>query len=457
MLFVSVPSFELLEMVPKGVDGIELRLDLFSSIDFPRLQDFLQNSPHPVLLTLRKKSQGGNFQASERAREALMERLLDLGPSFFDLEYDMRPEFIQSALKKYPKTKFILSYHNFEKIPSDLAAVLQAMSQHLVFSYKIAVKVHSANEALQMLLFSKKHPEVSAICMGEEGAFARILGKLMGNRIDYACIDSQRRSAPGQISADDLVKIYNYPSLNEKTLIYGLIGDPVEKSIGHIYHNGVFRKRGIDAVYVKMRVRLEKLAEFLPLAKEVGIRGLSVTMPLKEAIVPFVSEIEPGAQKIGSLNTLILGEEQIVGTNTDGIGALDAIEQKISIQGKKVVLLGAGGAARAIAYEARKRGADVLVLNRTIQRAEEWARAMGCQSGGLDELPNHYDVLINCSSIPMPIKPEEMVPKTVVMDIVYAPRKTPFLKAALLKKCRIVYGEKMFLNQAAQQTHLFFS
>lgn len=449
MLFLSLAR---LEAVQSRVDGIELRLDLFERVDLESIRIFLRNTPYAVLLTVRKEASGGKYLKSESEREMLIERLLGLEPAFFDLEYDMNPHFLQEAIKRYPKTKFILSYHNFQETPSDLEGIYRAMRKYAAFSYKIAAMVHSTNDALKMLLFVKNRPHLSVVCMGEKGEFARVLGPVVGSRITYASLNSKEKTAPGQLSVSELTDLYHYPSLNEKTAIYGLIGDPVEKSVGHLYHNRLFRKRGINAVYVKMGVKPEELSEFIPLATCLGVKGLSITMPLKEKILPFLDEVEPAIQQVGAVNTLLFKEGKIRGTSSDGQGALDALEKKGSVRGKKVVLLGAGGAARAIAFEAKRRGADVLILNRTLQRAKEAAADLKCQAGAIDEMPLEYDILINCLPNLMPIELEAIKPKTVAMDITYSPKETAFLKAACLRECQIVYGEEMFVNQAAEQT-----
>lgn len=452
MLFLSMARPEFMQHIHNKSVAIELRLDLFPCVDIGYVKNFLQNSACPVMLTLRKGSQGGRFQGSEGDREALIERLLALEPPFFDLEYDMRPGFIHKVIKRYPQTKFVLSYHNFEQVPTDLEEIYRSMQEYAVFSYKVAVMVDSANEGLKMLLFVKKHPRTSAICMGEKGIFARVLGPIVGNLIDYASVNFEERTGPGQLTVSEWIDIYRYPSLNGETSIYGLIGDPVEKSPGHLYHNAVFQKRDLNAVYVKIVIKPEELPEFIPLAISLGIRGLSVTIPLKEKILPFLNEVELATRQIGAVNTLLFKNGKVIGANTDGLGALDAIEKKTPVRGKKVVLLGAGGAARSIAYEAKVRGADVLILNRTVQRAKEVAQDLGCKAGGLDEIPSVYDILINCSPDPMPIDPKKTKSETLAMDVVYFPKETPFLKEASLKGCQIVYGEEMFLNQAARQT-----
>ncbi len=452
ILFLSVARPESIQIIQDKSFAMELRLDLFPSVEIESIRKILQNSVDPIMLTLRKTSQGGAFQGTESEREILIERLLALQPPFFDLEYDMSSEFLQDIIKRYPKTKFLLSHHHFQETQIDWDRLYHSMQQYDVFGYKIAGIAMTTNDALKMLLFSKKYPQTSVICLGERGAFARVLGPVMRNLIDYACVDAQKQTGPGQLTVEELVDVYRYPSLNEETSIYGLIGDPVDKSLGHLYHNAVFRKRHLNAVYVKMIVKPEELSEFLSLAMALGMRGLSVTMPLKEKIFPFLDEMEPSVQQIGAVNTLLLKNGRIIGTNTDGLGALDAIEKRGLVHGKRIVLLGAGGAARAIAFEAKARGADVCILNRTVQRAKAWAEDMGCAAGGLDEVPSHYDILINCSSDPMPIDPQNIRPDTLAMDIVYCPRETPFLQAAALQKCQIIYGEEMFLNQAARQT-----
>lgn len=447
MLFVSIPRPELLRTLSHRIDGVELRLDLFPSWDLDLVRKMLSQVTCPIMLTIRQCG-----SCSEAEREARILDLLGLKPPFIDLEYDMRRAFLESVLTSYPETQFVLSYHNFACTPDDLEEIYQAMAVYPAYQYKIAAMAHSTHDALRMLLFARSHPRCSAITMGEKGVFGRILGPIAGNALNYASIDVGERTAPGQLTAQEWFDLYHYPSLNKNTSIYGLIGDPVDGSSGHIYHNGVFRKRGLNAVYVKMSVKPEELSEFIPLAIAMGMRGLSVTMPLKEKIFPFVDEMDPAAKQIGAINTLLLQNGKILGTNTDGLGALDAIEQRTPVHRKKIILLGAGGAARAIAFQAKARGADVLILNRTIERAKELAAMLGCQAGGLDEVPNDYDLMINCSPSPVPIDPQAIRPHTWAMDIVRSPRETAFLKEAALKHCQIVYGEEMFLNQAERQT-----
>lgn len=457
MLFVSINSPKDLQSIPAQVDGVELRLDLCHLTDLPFLANLIKNSSHPLMLTLRSVSHGGKFQGSEKEKESYIEEILKLEPAFCDLEYDMRQDFIEKMLQNFPKTKFVLSYHNFEEVPSHLETIYQCMAKHPAYTYKIAVMPYSTNEALRALLFARKQKRISLICMGDKGSFARILGPINKNIIDFASISKESETAPGQISLHDFMEIYRYPILNAETALYGLIGDPVVHSQGHIHHNGVFKKRQLNALYIKMALKEDELSDFFLLAKEIGFSGLSVTMPLKEKVLPLLDTIDPKAEQIGAVNTLLFKNGKIFGTNTDGVGALDALETRGSVFGKTIVILGAGGAGKAIAFEAKYRGAFLIILNRTIDTAYELSKAIKCDFGSLSDIPNSYDILINCSSSPMPIDPNKILPKSLVMDIVYFPKKTPFLEKASELGCNIVYGDEMFFNQAAAQTNLWIN
>jgi 3-dehydroquinate dehydratase/shikimate dehydrogenase len=425
MLFCSVKDTAMPANIP-----VELRLDLWPHIDLAIVKQIVHRQP--VLLTVRSQAHGGKFQGSETQREALLEELIALGPAFMDLEYDMRPGFLQAMISR---AQCILSYHNRHEVPADLENIYQQMQYYDAFTYKIAAQASSTSEALRLLLFAKTHARCCGIAMGKGVSFARVLGPIVGNCIGYA--SHQEECAPGQLTLAELYALYRYPTLNRATAIYGLIGDPIEQSIGHLYHNAQLH----GAVYVKMTVTPEELSTFIPLAKALGVRGLSVTAPLKEAIIPFVDVLD---SKMGAVNTLRFDDGRIVGTNTDGAGALDAIEKRESVTGKTIVLLGAGGVARSIAFEAKVRGAFVHVLSRTVSKAEKFAADMGCKIG----LPSRTDILVNCMPEAPPV---DFHPEMLVMDCVYVPPLTPFLRAAAQKGCRIVSGEELFFNQAARQ------
>lgn len=451
MLFLSLKQ-------PHGihnrVDGYELRLDTFSEIDKEKIQELCLNLA-PVIFTLRSKTHGGSFQGTEKNRLTILEDLLSLKPDYIDLECDTDPSFIEKVSKTYPDTKIILSYHNFQETPLDLDALLATMVSSFAYGYKIATLANSSLDALRMLLFVKSHKEykISGICMGKEGEITRILGPVFGNFIDFVPADEHTRTAPGQLSVSDLFFIYRYPSLNPFTKVYALISGNIDTSISHHTHNAVMHRYGINAVYIKMNVKKEELSKFLTLSKKCGIVGISVTSPLKEEVFKYVDEIDPEFKKVGALNTLLLKDHKYIGYNTDGKGALLALEKKTHLKGKKVVLIGAGGAARAIAYALHQKGANLTVLNRTEQKALTIAQELVCKYGSLEDLPKEsYEILIDATSHPLSIYPSTWIPGTIVMDVkAPSPMITSLLRTAEENGCIPVYAYEMFALQAVEQ------
>jgi 3-dehydroquinate dehydratase/shikimate dehydrogenase len=451
MLFISLDKLLVPDSID-SIDGLELRLDLFPSLDFTLIDRFIKTCKKPIMLTLRSVLHGGKFEGE---RKAFILKLLELKPAFFDLESDMEDEFLGKTLKKYPLTKFILSHHfiNHSIAQEDLESIYSHMKKYPAFGYKIAASPSSTNQTLSMLLFSKARDDLSVICMGDCAGFARVLGPIIGNLIDYAALDEESKTAPGQMSLSELVDIYRYPHLNKETVLYGLIGDPIDKSLGHLYHNKVFKEKNLNSVYIKMAVKPEELSSFFPLAQRLGFRGLSVTRPLKETVYPFTQPICSKINAIQAINTLLITKETILSTNTDGKGALDAIEKRVLVKDKILVLIGAGGAAKAIAFEAKLRGARVRILNRTLQRGIDLAFEVGCEF--LHKTPENYDIVINCSPDPGEFDYSNIKRTTLVMDVVYNPRQTHFLQRALELGAVVIDGEEMFLNQAQAQTEFW--
>lgn len=237
-----------------------------------------------------------------------------------------------------------------------------------------------------------------------------------------------------------------------------LIGDPVEHSISDQTHN--FILRGI-ATYEKRRISRDRLKKTIDHLVAEGFSWVAVTMPYKEAVIPFLDEIDPQAAAIGSVNTIVIHEGRTIGYNTDGAGAINPIETRSTVQGKTILILGAGGAARAIAYEAKERGGDVFFYNRTYERAKILADQFGVKA--LNEIPHHYDILIHTTCVgmnPQPnemaIRPEQILPGAIVMDIVYSPLKTKLLKEAEMRGCQIITGLEMFSELSYLQFALVF-
>lgn len=435
----------------------ELRLDLILGWNLNWIQKMRFHLP--LIVTLRSHDQGGSFAESEDKRLQLLRQLASLEPDYLDVESTAPPDFVLELKKAHPATKIVLSFHDFQQMPP-LQKVLEGMLRCPADLYKIAVTIPSSVEALELLTFMKANPQVLAMGMGPFGALTRILSPLFGGRFTYASLTDELSSAPGQVTADELETIYHHSELAEGTALYGLIGDPIVTSLSHLSHNRAMRQLQLSSVYVKFPVTQQQLAGFLKLAKTASIRGLSVTMPLKEQVIGYLDEVDPWARKVGAVNTLLFEGGAIKGFNTDGKGALDAIEAKMAVKGKKLILIGAGGACKALAAEALDRGACVSIFNRNADRAKAVAEMFQCAGGGLDQLEGAfqkgYDVIVNTTPSPMPIAPQWIFPGALAMDIALQPRMTEFLHHANSKGCPLVFGYEMFINQAVGQFKIWF-
>jgi 3-dehydroquinate dehydratase/shikimate dehydrogenase len=439
----------------------EWRLDTFPSLQLEDLHVWMRRSKMPFILTLRSKAHGGFFEGSETERLQQIETWAALKPAFLDIEYPVSETFIQSLRQQYPMIQLILSYHQEEPVPP--AQLLERLKSIPVNFYKIANRAQSVLDPLTLLSMVREAKErnLIGVSMGEQGQISRILGPIFGNRWTYASSMEGEETAPGQLSARTLASTYHYLSLKASTAIYGLIGDPVDKSLSHLTHNAVIRALDLNAVYVKMPVRSSELDTFLTLVRTLGFAGLSVTMPLKESIVPYLDSMEGSAQGVGAVNTLVFEKDRLVGYNTDGKGALQALEEKLPIQNKKMVVIGAGGAAKAVAYEAHQQGCHVVILNRYAERAYGFAKELGCEAGGLERMQElyqeGYDILINSTPHPMPIDPEYLFPGCVVMDMATSLSPLPLLIKAQQKGCGTIPGYKMFIYQALGQFEIWFN
>jgi 3-dehydroquinate dehydratase / shikimate dehydrogenase len=474
-IVISGPTLnEAREQVRKActnADAVEFRLDQFQFSQIHAIKSLKDSSTVPVIFTLRKRTQGGEYTGDEQERLDQIRQLASLEPSYFDLEYDVDEDLYDELLSISPDTQIISSFHDFSGAPIDLKSVLEVMKQVPASIYKIATMANSTIDALKMLRFVKENTKRSVriigICMGEHGHSTRILGPIFGNAIVYATLSEGLKVAPGQLTAEELITRYNYKSINKETAVLGLIGDPVKKSPSHNTHNVVIRQMGLNAIYSKFLVHPSDLHEFLELAKRLEFKGLSVTMPLKEYVTKELSEPSKDADTIGAINTLKFDQKKVEGYNTDGIGALDALEDVLPVLGKKIVILGAGGAAKAIAWVAKERGAKLIILNRSTVKAEELATQVGAKYGALSEFPNiaaeGYDVLINCTSLGMfadqpklPIDCGEMLDEKIVMDIIPGHEPTQFIEEARKKRCVTIQGNEMLMQQAVKQFKNWF-
>ena len=443
-------------------DIVEMRIDRLDPSEYGALKEIVEGKP--VIMTLRSGSQGGYFDGSNDEWVARMRAVDNLGAQFLDVESDK--EF--SAAND--KCTVICSCHDLSDAPPEPETIASRIKNTTECIIKIVTHAKSVLDSLRMLSYVRR--EVSAgkkiigLCDGEYGAITRILGPLAGNAMTFACADKSMQTASWQPTVGELNDIYHYRRLNSDTMIFGLVGDPVEQSPGYIWHNAMIESMGLNAVYVKMCVHSHELREFRAMIAEFNIRGLSVTMPLKECIEEVLDDVNDDVQCLGACNTIVVSGSRWMGYNTDSVGAIDAVELRCPVRGKKIVIIGAGGVARAVSYEAVRRGAHVVVLNRTEERARSLSRSISVDYGPLERMTTEYergyDVLINCTSVGMDpdddkslIDPELLIPESIVMDVVYKP--TPLLMYAKEKNCKTITGMEMYYNQALAQWKIWAS
>lgn len=449
MLVATISGPDIEDQIRKAslyADILEFRWDLYPEIN----PSVVKSSNLPVIFTCRKNDIFSDEKRLDKLRE-----LLSFKPDYVDLEEDLPKEIFEEFSKH---TKVICSYHNFENTPEDLNALIYKMQKKRADVYKIATFATSSLDCIKMLQFVKEQKiPTSGMCMGPLGGITRILGPVFGNFFDYCCIENP--VVEGQLSLNSICDIYRNKSLNRQTKIYALLGDPVDKSVGHKFHNSIFSLKEKNAVYIKILLKDFELEAFFKLIDSLNFCGFSVTMPLKEKIIPFVDKISLEDQKIGSINTLIKKEGMWIGSNTDGKGALKALQEHMDIENKKIVIFGAGGSSKALIQAFLKKKAQVIIVNRTKAKALALAENWGCKSiskENLSEIIECIDLIVNTTpDASMFLDDIRRAKKAVVMDIVSYPIMTCLIKNAKKNKLRCVFGYEMFIHQAYYQQKVF--
>jgi 3-dehydroquinate dehydratase/shikimate dehydrogenase len=378
-----------------------------------------------------------------------------------DVELDSLPRF-----RRQGRARLIVSYHNSQETPADIADIARRIEATGADIVKVAAVAKSLRDNLAMfrVLRAARKPTI-AVTMGEHGHVSRVLGPKFGAFLVFASLEAGREAAPGQVPVRDMLDLYHFRDIGPSTRVYGVIANPVAHSMSPAIHNAAFHHCGIDAVYLPFRV--DDPADFIPAYKELPVEGYSVTIPHKEAVIPLLDEVQPLATRIGAVNTVVARGDRLCGSNTDWSAAVAAIESGLpegeSLGGKTVLLLGAGGASRAIAFGLAERGCRVVLANRTHERAVRLAADVACESVDLADVASvPYDILVNGTSLGMhprvdatPLDRGLLRPGSLVFDSVYNPLETRLLREAREAGCRTVDGLSMFVNQAAAQFELW--
>jgi 3-dehydroquinate dehydratase / shikimate dehydrogenase len=450
---------------------VELRLDwLASAAEAHRLLALLKKQHivrHATLIaTCRRREAGGKFSGTVTEQLSLLRSAIDSGCAWVDLEIETVAAIPPFTLDLFTsRARRILSYHAFRGIssPHRLARMMRRTNQIREAcgfdALKIAVRCDSLAQSLRLFALARQYPNVIAIPMGDVATPARILAPRLDGALSYAPVEEA--TAPGQVPLAELRELYRGGDVTRRTRVYGVIGNPVAHSLSPVLHNAAFRARKINAIYLPFRVL--NLSDFLHALVPLGIAGFSVTLPYKERILRHLDDCDPLAAAIGAVNTVVVrGGGKLFGYNTDYVGVLRAIERRMPIAGSRVLIRGAGGAARAVAFALAKGGASVSICARRDEQAKKLARDVGGDAMPRTALRREFfDAIVNVTPVGMhpnthqsPLSARELNCR-IVFDAIYRPRRTRLLQLAAAKGIETISGVEMFLAQGIAQWEIW--
>jgi 3-dehydroquinate dehydratase/shikimate dehydrogenase len=459
--------WEQLERGMRHTRFLELRLDwLAGDREIGRFLSLLaaKKPKATFIATCRRIDGGGKYRGSIAKQLLHLAHAVRAGCDWYDLEIETvsacPPELLRVLL---PAGRQLASAHFFKRMPANLDRVAASLERGKPAAIKIAAQCDSLAESMKLLAFGKswarRRRNVVAMPMGDVALPTRFLALRRGGSFMYAPVENA--TAPGQISLDEMTELYRVDKLNRQTQVYGVIGDPVGHSLSPQMQNPGFQARRVNAVYLPFLVH--DLKDFVDAIAPLGVRGFSVTIPHKEKVLKYLDGCDPLAEAIGAVNTVVVrGGGKLYGYNTDYVGVLRALESRIPLGNSRVLILGAGGAARAVAFALAQAGASVCVTSRRLERARALARAAGGQAIARKDLRHEFfDAIVNATPVGMhphvdqsPLEARELNCR-LVFDTIYRPRVTKLLKIASRRRIETVSGVDMFVAQGTAQWEIW--
>jgi len=446
---------------------LEFRLDYVSqpALAVLKIKRFIDSHPGVVIVaTCRRAASGGKFRGSIASQLDVLSKAAAAGCQLVDVE-------LQTAIKCKPqqlqklrsRAALVLSFHDFrgtKKLDETLHKMLAISADF----YKIVSTATTLSDNVTMIKFleraSDKHSLVG-LCMGEQGIISRVLGVHSGSVFTFAAVSPGEETAPGQVTAQELRSVYRIEQVDAATRVYGVAGDPVAHSLSPVIMNAAFRRENVNAVYLALHAKT--LKDLMTCVREIPIHGLSVTMPYKQAILQYLDNADSHTNKIGACNTVVRAQDgKLYGFNTDTSGVVRPLERRLTtLEDAKILVLGAGGAARAAVFGLKERGAEVYILNRSAAAGQKLARRARARSVKRQDLKKlAFDVIINATPIGMgntresPLQEAEINAR-FVFDLVYDPAETRLLKLARERGAQVIPGIEMFVHQAARQFEIW--
>src|SRR5580698_5981663 len=445
---------------------LEFRLDYLPrpALAMPKLKQFAEYHSHIVALAARRRvAAGGKFPGSLASQLDILTKAAASGCQVVDLELQSAVKCKAEQLRRLrTHVALILSHHDF-RATKNLEETLAKMVAISADFYKIVSTATTLYDNVLMMKFLEKNSDkysLIGVCMGEQGIISRVLGVRAGSVFTFAAVNQDEKTAPGQITAQDLRSTYRIEQVDAATRVYGVAGDPVAHSLSPAIMNAAMRRETVNGVYLPLHAKT--LKDLLACVRDIPIHGLSITMPYKTAILSHLDNTDSHTTKIGGCNTVVRAQDgKLYGFNTDAAGVVRPLEQRISLEQAKILVLGAGGAARAAVYGLKERGAEVYILNRTLGPAQKLARSARARLVKRADLKKlAFDVIINATSVGMgntkesPLNENEIKAR-YVFDMVYDPPETRLMKMAKAAGAEVIPGIEMFVQQAARQFEIW--
>ena len=460
------------EAVLKDARFLEFRLDLLTKppAGIAALKDFLhRHRDVQAIATCRRKPNGGGFAGTLAAELEILQKAAEAGCQIVDLEVESAEQAGKAQLARFraalraASTALLMSYHDFSRTKGldEAAARIRAFEPDYVKVVSTARLLADNLAVLRMIENQSLNTNVVGIAMGEEGLVSRVLGPREGAAFTFASAGEGAETAPGQASARALIDLYRVEQLDQATRIFGVAGNPISHSLSPLMHSTAFRRENVNAVMLPLKVKT--LSDLLTLTRDLPLSGVAVTMPLKQEVLPHLANMDAQTARIGACNTLRTGADgKLYGFNTDVAGVIRPLEKRMRLKGSRILVLGAGGAARAAVFGLVEQGAEVFVTNRTHETAVALARKAHAKSLKHDVLAkNRFDAIINTTPCgmagvkqAMPIKENELN-ASLVFDMVYNPIDTPLLKLAHSRGLTVISGIEMFVQQGARQFEIW--
>ncbi|MGD0964268.1 MAG: shikimate dehydrogenase [Candidatus Acidiferrales bacterium] len=453
-----------LQVALASAKNVEIRLDWLPGDAeigvFLRWLAALKKPKARLIATCRRREGGGHYAGSIAKQLVHLSAAIRAGCTWYDLEVETSsvcpPELLEVMLGEGRELR---SAHFFQRMPRNLERVAANLRKGGPDAIKIAAQCNSLAQSLQLLQFARSQRKIVAIPMGEIAAPVRLLSVRMGSMFTYAPVEQP--TAPGQMSLEEAQKLYRADKIDRRTRVYGVIGDPIGHSLSPTLQNAGFRARRINAVYLPFLVR--NLQDFLGAVESLGIQGFSITIPHKERILRYLEGCDPLAEKIGAVNTVVVrGKGKLYGYNTDYVGVLRALQTRIPLQNSRVLIVGSGGVARAVAFALAQAGCSVCVCARRAEKARLLARAVGGAAIARNQLRGEFfDAIVNATPLGMhpniwqsPLDENELNCR-LVFDTIYRPRETRLLQLAARRGIQTVSGVDMFVAQGIAQWEIW--